>query len=272
MRLAGKTVIITGAGRGVGRACARLFARHGADLVLLDICADLPEVPYPLASKAQLEQTLADCHVLGAAAEMVIGDVRDTAEDAVACARERFGRLDVVVNNAGIAAPAGVAVHEMSTLDWQTMLEVNLSGPWQMLRAAVPMMLTQRSGSIINVASTAGVVGYRYFAGYVAAKHGLVGLTRAAALDYAPHNIRVNALCPGSIRDEPTLDGRMLSEIAAVLGVPQADYENTFRANQPGNALVEPDSVAGTALWLASDDSAGTTGAVILVDGGYTAR
>ncbi len=133
-------------------------------------------------------------------------------------------------------------------------------------------MLQQRSGSIINVASTAGMVGYRHFAGYVAAKHGVVGLTRAAALDFAPLKVRVNALCPGSVRDDFGVEGQMLSEIARSLEVPVAEHEETFLQAQPMNALLEPEDISAAAVWLASDESRQVTGSVLAVDGGFTAR
>lgn len=274
MRLAGKVAIVTGAGRGIGRACAVAFADEGADLVVLDTGHDLPGVPYPLASASQLEHTASLCRERGATVVVRAGDVRDLASTrgVVDVAVARFGRVDVLVNNAGIAAPSGKAVHETSPDEWQLMLDVNLSGAWRMIRAVGPVMSHQRTGSIVNVASTAGLVGYRNFAGYVAAKHGLIGLTRAAALDLAPLQIRVNALCPGSVRDEPLLEGRMLAEIARSLEVPMAEHEETFVGAQPMNALIEPHDVAAAAVWLASEESRRVTGSVITVDGGFTAR
>ncbi|MFG2944588.1 SDR family oxidoreductase [Streptomyces adustus] len=203
MRLTGKRALITGAARGLGRATAVAFAEQGADLVLLDISADVPRCPYPLGTVSQLKATAEECRAAG---------------------------------------------------------------------ASVPTMVAQRSGSVVNVSSTAGMVGYRYFAGYVAAKHGLIGLAKAAALDYAPHGVRVNALCPGSVRDEPALEGRMLVEIARCLDVPTADHEQTFIESQPMNRLVEASDVASTAVWPASDESRQVTGAVVPVDGGFTAR
>jgi NAD(P)-dependent dehydrogenase (short-subunit alcohol dehydrogenase family) len=274
MRLTGKTAVITGAARGLGRACAVRFAAEGADLVLVDVAADLDEVPYPLGTAAQLADTATQCREHGSAVLTIAGDVRDEAAVAVV-ARDtlaRFGRVDVLVNNAGIAAPAGKAVHEITEREWAVMLDVDLSGAWRMTKAIVPAMLSRRAGSIINVASTAGLVGYRHFAGYVAAKHGIIGLTKAAALDYAPLKVRVNALCPGSVRDDPTVEGRMLSEIARCLDVPVAQHEQTFVQAQPMNALVEPADVAAAALWLASDDARQVTGTVQVVDGGFTAR
>jgi NAD(P)-dependent dehydrogenase (short-subunit alcohol dehydrogenase family) len=274
MRLPDKTVVITGAGRGIGRACAVRCAEDGADLVLFDLAGDLPGVPYPLATAEQLEHTAALCREAGAAVLTVTGDVRDQdqVDDAIAAGVARFGRIDVLINNAGIAGPAGKPVDEASEAEWSVMLDINLSGAWHLIKAAAPGMVDRRAGSIVNISSTAGLVGYRHFAGYVAAKHGLVGLTKAAALDYAPFKVRVNAVCPGSVRDEPEVEGRMLSEIARSLRIPVAEHEETFVRDQPTNELIDPRDVAATAVWFASDDAPHVTGAVLTVDGGFTAR
>jgi NAD(P)-dependent dehydrogenase (short-subunit alcohol dehydrogenase family) len=274
LRLQGKIAIVTGAARGVGRACATRFAQEGADLVLVDVAGDLPGVPYPLGTADQLEATAKLCREEGAAVVTVPGDIREsrTADEAVRAALQRFGTLDVLVNNAGIVAPSGKPVHEVTDDEWQTMIDINLSGAWRMIRAAAPAMLERRRGSIVNIASTAGLVGYRHFAGYVAAKHGLVGLTKAAALDFAPRQVRVNAVCPGSIRDDPAVEGRMLSEIARSLDLPVADHERTFVESQPMNALMEPGDVADAVVWLAGDGAARVTGSVVTVDGGFTIR
>jgi NAD(P)-dependent dehydrogenase (short-subunit alcohol dehydrogenase family) len=273
-RLAGKTAIVTGAARGIGRAVATAFAAEGADLLLLDIGHDLPGVPYPLGSPSQLAHTASLCRAAGAAVLTAEADVRDldALRGAVDAAVGRFGRLDVVVNNAGIAAPSGKPVHDIDSDEWQLMLDVDVSGAWRMIRLVGAVMSHQRSGSIVNVASTAGLVGYRHFAGYVTAKHALIGLTRAAALDLAPTKVRVNALCPGSVRDDAALEGRMLAEIARALELPVAEHEPAFVAAQPMNALVEACDVASSAVWLASDESSQVTGTVVTVDGGYTAR
>ena len=276
-RLAGKAVLVTGAARGIGRCCALAFARAGADLLLLDIGHDLAGVPYPLGTGSQLEHTAQLCREVGGPAATVLtveADVRDldAVRGAVEVALARFGRIDVVLNNAGIAAPSGKAVHDIEADEWELMLDVDVSGAWRMIRSVGRVMSHQRSGSIINVASTAGLVGYRNFAGYVTAKHALVGLSKAAALDLAPFKVRVNALCPGSVRDDPAVEGRMLSEIARSLDVAVDEHEQTFVTAQPMNALIEPDDVAGAALWLASDESRQVTGSVVSVDGGFTSR
>lgn len=274
MTLDGKVVFVTGAARGLGRAIALRLAQAGADLVLTDICEDLPQVPYPMGTSEQLEHTCEMCRRTGAA---VLSDRVDIRSDeavggALTQTIARFGRLDGLINNAAIVAPAGRPIYDMELAEWQVLLNVNLTGAWNVCRLGARAMLPQRSGSIVNIASTAGIVGYRYFTGYVATKHGLIGMTRAAALDLAPFSIRVNALCPGSVRDDAETEGIMLSAIANSLGVPDENGFETFAKSQPTNRLVEPDAVASAAAFLISSESAGMTGSIVTVDGGYTAR
>ncbi|MBB6418150.1 SDR family oxidoreductase [Streptomyces sp. AK010] len=274
MRLHGKSVLVTGAARGLGRATALACAAEGADLTLLDICADLPGVPYPLGTPGQLAHTAALCREAGAAVLTAEADIRDlrAVREAVTRAEDRFGRIDVAVNNAGIAAPSGKPVHEIDEDEWSLMIDVDLSGAWRVIREVGKAMSAGRAGSIVNVASTAGLVGYRHFAGYVAAKHAVVGLTKAAALDYAPTKVRVNAVCPGSVRDDAQAEGRMLAEIARALEVPVHEHEKTFIEAQPMNALIEPEDVAAAVVFLASDESRQITGSVLTVDGGFSIR
>ena len=272
--LEGKGALITGAARGIGRACAVHFAALGADLALLDVARDLDEVPYPLGTRRQLAATARMCGERGAAVLEAVGDVRDSLStgQAVRAAVERFGRIDILVNNAGIAAPAGKITHEIDDAEWSVMLDIDLSGAWRLIRAVAPVMVAQRAGSIVNIASTAGLVGYRNFAAYCTAKHGLIGLTKAAALDYAPMSVRVNAVCPGSVQDSDEFEGRMLAEIARSLGTRVADHEATFVQSQPMNRLLDASDVAGAVAWLGGDDSVQVTGSVVTVDGGFSAR
>ena len=273
-RLLGKVAIVTGAARGLGRACARRFAEQGADLLLLDVASDVPGVPYPLGTESQLAYTAELCRQAGVIVQTAHVDVRSQPQidEAVGNAVARFGRIDVLVNNAGIAAPSGKIANDITEDEWTLMIDVDLNGAWRMIRAVGRTMLNARAGSIINIASTAGLVGYRHFAGYVAAKHGVIGLTKAAALDYAPYKVRVNAVCPGSVRDADHVEGRMLSEIARSLDVPVAEHEEVFVQAQPMNALIEPEDIASAALWLASDDTARVTGSTVTVDGGFSIR
>jgi NAD(P)-dependent dehydrogenase (short-subunit alcohol dehydrogenase family) len=274
VQLEGKVVVITGAARGLGRACAMRFAKEGASLVLLDVAANIEGVPYGLGTESQLEHTVAMCRSLGSAVLAMQVDIRNLQgiQRAAAVTLERFGRVDVLVNNAGIAAPAGKMVQDIEEVEWNLMMNVDLTGTWRAIKAYAAPMLSQRHGSIINVASTAGTVGYRHFAAYVAAKHGVIGLTRAAALDFGPHKVRVNALCPGSVRDDIDVEGQLLTEIARSLSVNIEEHEQVFAQAQPMNALIEPGDISSAATWLASDDSKQVTGAVITVDGGFTAR
>jgi len=250
------------------------FAEHGADLLLIDVAKDLPGVSYPLGTESQLAYTAELCTEAGAAVQTAHVDVRNQAQidAAVNQAIARFGRIDFLVNNAGIAAPSGKIAHEITEDEWALMIDVDLNGAWRMIRSVGKIMLDARSGSIINIASTAGLVGYRHFAGYVAAKHGIIGLTKAVALDYAPYKVRVNAICPGSVRDADHVEGRMLSEIARSLDVAVAEHEDVFVQAQPMNELIEPEDIAAAALWLASDEAVRMTGSTVTVDGGFSIR
>jgi NAD(P)-dependent dehydrogenase (short-subunit alcohol dehydrogenase family) len=268
------TVFITGAARGVGRATALAFAREGANLLLGDICAPIEECPYPLGSAEQLQRTAERCRSAGASVTTAAMDVReqDTIAEAVERCHAELGEIDVLVNNAGLVGPAGVPAHELDEGAWMTMVDVDLNGPWRCAKAVLPDMLGRRGGSIVNIASTAGLVAFPFFASYVAAKHGLIGLTRALALDYAPHSIRVNAICPTSIEDEDDLDSAMLGGVAGMLGVDREDYQALSLPHHPLGSLVSADDVAQAVLWLCSPGARHVTGAMLPVDAGFTAR
>jgi NAD(P)-dependent dehydrogenase (short-subunit alcohol dehydrogenase family) len=268
------TVFITGAGRGIGRATAIAFATGGANVMVTDICAQIEACPYPLATRDQLEETARRCRSLGARVATGVVDVRDQAQidAAVQRCRAELAPVDVLVNNAGLVGPAGAPAHQLDEQAWTTMVDVDLSGVWRCAKSVLPDMIAGRSGSIVNVSSTAGMVAFPFFANYVAAKHGVIGLTRALALDYAPQGIRVNAVCPTSVRDDPALDSAMLSGVASMLGVGPADYEALSLPHHPLGTLVSAGDVAGTIAWLASDTAARITGAVIPVDAGFTVR
>ncbi|HEX5851852.1 MAG TPA: SDR family oxidoreductase [Solirubrobacteraceae bacterium] len=268
------TVFITGAARGVGRATALAFAREGANVLLSDICAPIEECPYQLGTAEQLEESASKCRALGSRVATAVLDVREQEQIAAAVERchSELGQIDVLVNNAGLVGPAGAPAHELDESEWTTMVDVDLNGPWRCAKAVLPDMLARRGGAIVNVASTAGMVAFPFFANYVAAKHGLIGLTRALALDYAPHSIRVNAICPTSVRDEPELDSAMLGGVASMLGVDAEDYEALSLPHHPLGSLVSGGDVAAAIVWLCSAGAGRVTGAVIPVDAGFTAR
>jgi NAD(P)-dependent dehydrogenase (short-subunit alcohol dehydrogenase family) len=268
------TVFITGAGRGIGRATAAAFAAEGASLLITDICDRIPECPYPLATHAMLEETAARCRALGADVVTKVVDVRQTEEieSAVASAESELGPIDVLVNNAGLVGPAAKPAHELAEAEWDVILDVDLGGVWRCARAVLPSMVRNRGGAIVNVSSTAGLVAFPHFANYVAAKHGVIGLTRALALDYAPYGIRANAVCPTSVRDEAALDSGMLAGVAEMLGVGAEDYESLSLPHHPLGTLVEAADVAAAVLWLASPATKHVTGIAIPIDAGFTAR
>jgi NAD(P)-dependent dehydrogenase (short-subunit alcohol dehydrogenase family) len=274
MTLDNRVVIVSGAARGIGRATATRLARDGAVLALTDIAEQIPDIPYPLGTIEQLEHTVELCRAEGTEAIGIAADIRSmkSVESIITDTVERFGRIDGVVNNAGVVAPAGYLVHELAEQAWDVVLDINLSGTWRMMRCAAAVMSRQRHGSIVNIASTAGQVGYRGFAAYAASKHGVIGLTRTAALDLGPSGVRVNAVCPGSVRDDPALEGRMLEAIGDALSLSSAEHEAVLIQNQPDNSLVEAGNVAESVQWLLSDASRHITGASLTVDGGYTCQ
>ena len=148
--------VVTGAARGLGRAVAMSLARAGYDLLLVDIGKDLPGAGYPMGTPGQLRSTVDTCSSYGASVETLLGDLRaeTTAGQATTRARERFGRIDVLVNCAGLAGPSGKAVHEFSVAEWSLVMDVNLTAAWQMIRGVAPTMIDQRRGSIVNISST----------------------------------------------------------------------------------------------------------------------
>jgi NAD(P)-dependent dehydrogenase (short-subunit alcohol dehydrogenase family) len=268
------TVLVTGAARGVGRATAVAFAEEGADLLLVDVCEPIEGVPYELGTHEHLEETAERCRRSGARVLGAPVDVRSQEEIDAAVARgaRELGTVSVLVNNAGLVGPAGSPAHELDESEWTLVLDVNVSGPWRCAKAVLPGMVAAGGGSIVNVASTGGLVGFRLFANYVTAKHALIGLTRALALDYAEHGIRVNAVCPTSVRDRSDLDSAMLGAVADMLGATLDEYEELSVIQHPLGRLVEAEDVAAAAIWLASEAARSITGAVIAVDGGFTAR
>jgi NAD(P)-dependent dehydrogenase (short-subunit alcohol dehydrogenase family) len=244
--LDGKVVLVTGAGSGIGRAAAEVFAGYGAQLVLADVNGDT------------CKDTAA---MVGGIA--VVGDVsnEDDVESMVGQAVTTFGRLDGAFNNAGID---GVfeSVAESTRENWDRVLDVNLTGVWLCMRAEIRSMVATGGGSIVNTSSTGGLVGMGLgLSAYVAAKHGVVGLTKAAALEYATQGIRVNAVCPGTVKT-----GMYHSVVAT--GVVT---EEQIAAMQPVGRPGEATEIAEAAAWLLGDGASFVTGQAVAVDGGLVA-
>ena len=255
-KLAQKIAVITGGGRGIGRAVALAFAREGADVMVLARTED--EVRRVAAEVRD------ECGVRAAHA---VCDVSDAASvrDAFDLVREQFGRAaDILVNNAGIAESAPL----VKTTDelWQRHLGVNLSGTFYCLRAALPSMIERGWGRIINVASIAGKTGAPYIAAYAASKHGVLGLTRTAALEVATSGVTVNAICPGYVETDMT-EGAILN-ITARTGKSADEARAILERMSPQQRLVTSEEVAAVALLLASHEGRGINGQAINVDGG----
>lgn len=245
MRLERKVVIVTGGGRGIGAAICKAFAAEGAHVVVADINEE---------NAIQVADGLAG-QAMGVALDV------SSQEDAVNMTNaviEKFGRIDVLMNNAGARVIKGLMQHTLD--DWHQMLDINLGGPFLCSQAVIPQMIKQQSGNIINVASIASFMGRPNRVAYVAAKSGVLGLTRAMAADLSGKNIRVNAIAPGMI--------------ASPFNQSFAEADDTGPAWASENLIGrwgQPEDIAGAAIFLASDDSSFVNGSEIKVEGGWLA-
>jgi NAD(P)-dependent dehydrogenase (short-subunit alcohol dehydrogenase family) len=245
----GQTALVTGAGSGIGRATAIAFAAHGARVMVADTSEELGL------------KTVSDIRNAGGEAEFVLCDITmaQAVEKMVARTIKTFGSLDIAVNNAGINSPES-PVAEIEESDFDRVLSVNLKGVWLCMKYEILQMIKQGRGAIVNMSSTCGLVGVPGAAPYVSSKHGVNGLTKTAALEYATAGIRINAVCPGVIRTpltEPALaDPEKKAQVVSL---------------HPIGRIGEPEEVAGAVMWLASDCASFVTGSTQVVDGGWTA-
>ena len=249
--LAGKVAVVTGAGSGIGAAIAKALSREGAGVALIG------------RNAAKLERQAAE---LSADTFIAPADISDaeSVHKAFARIRERFPRIDVLVNNAGQAESAPFSRTDAAL--WNRMLAVNLTGTYLCTHEVLPAMLKQDYGRVINVASTAGLVGYGYVSAYCAAKHGVIGLTRALALETARTPVTVNALCPGYADTEITRG--TIANIVAKTGKSEAEARAALTSHNPQGRLIQPEEVANAVIWLCLPGSESVTGQAIPIAGG----
>jgi NAD(P)-dependent dehydrogenase (short-subunit alcohol dehydrogenase family) len=250
MTFKGKVAIVTGASSGIGKAIAQLYAREGAAVVLSDL------------NQEAGERAAGEIRAAGGEAMFVAANVAEPAdcERTVKAALERYDRLDCACNNAGISGEQKPTA-DISIEGWHKVIAINLSGVFFGMKYQIPAMLKGGGGSIVNIASILGQVGFAGASGYVAAKHGVVGLSKNAALEYAPKNVRVNAVGPGFIHTPLIKDleaDRRVNEMLVSL--------------HPMGRLGTPEEVAELVVWLCSEKASFVTGAYYAVDGGYLAR
>jgi 3-hydroxybutyrate dehydrogenase len=243
--LAGKLALVTGGGRGIGAAIARVLATAGARVV---VCG-----------RTQAELDTVAREIGGVALRLDLTDRHDTDEVIAS-----VGHVDVLVNNAGVAESA--ALDRTTDAMWDRMLELDVTAPFRVIRALVPSMIAAKWGRVINVASNAGVSGYGYSMAYCAAKHALVGLTRALAVDLARTNVTINALCPGWVQTQ--MVDEAVTRIATKTGRTEDEARTQLAGMNPQRRIITPAEVAHAALMLCSDGARGIHGQTILIDGG----
>ena len=249
-----QVALITGAGKGIGEAIALAFGAAGMSVAVA------------ARTESDIERVAAALRAAGGAALAVHCDVTkpDSIANAVAAVRREFGPISVLVNNAGAGESHKFIGHDDAL--WQRMIDVNLNSVYHVCKAVVPMMVEAKWGRIINIASVASKIGIKFIVAYTAAKHGVLGLTRALAVELVAHNITVNAICPGYV-DTPLTD-RTIANITTRTRMSAADARAVLERESPQNRLITPEEVAHVALMLAADNARGITGQAINVDGG----
>lgn len=272
-RLDGKVALITGAARGQGRAHATTLAREGADIVAVDIAAQISTVEYPMSTEDDLARTVEEVEALDRRALGIAADVRSqqALDDTVARGIAELGQIDILVANAGIHSLA--PFWQMTEQMWDDMLAVNLTGVWKSAKAVAPHMIERGKGAIVMTSSINGLEPGANYAHYVSAKHGVIGLMGTVALELAPHGIRCNAVCPGAIDTGMTNWQGAYDMMAGHPGGTREEMEQGGRHFHAlkGKGFMPPEVIANAALWLVSDEAAAVTGVAVPVDAGHLA-
>ncbi|MFR9805119.1 mycofactocin-coupled SDR family oxidoreductase [Pseudonocardia sp. RS010] len=268
-RLDGKVALITGAARGQGRSHALALAREGAEIVAVDICEQIETVPYGLATPDDLKETVEQVEALDRRVLSRQVDARDQAQlDAVvADAVTEFGGIDIVAVNHGIWTRG--ALWDLSEDTWQDMVDTNLTAVWKTVKAVSGHLRERKRGSIILTSSVNGVEGQAGSAHYTAAKHGVIGLMKAAAMEFAPYRVRVNAIMPGFVDTNMTNWQGAWDMTSGHEGGTRAEHEQAARHWHAFGGLMAPSDISGAVVFLASDESARITGIEMPVDSGH---
>jgi SDR family mycofactocin-dependent oxidoreductase len=269
----GKVALVTGAGRGQGRSHAVRLASEGADVIAVDIGAGrVDTISYELASEADLDATVKEIEGMGRRAVKAVADVRSLSElqRAVDLGLSELGHIDIVCANAGIGSWA--VSWEMTEQQWQDMIDINLTGVFNAARAALPSMVERgEGGSLVLTSSTAGLRAYANTAHYTAAKHGVIGLMKVLAQEAGPHRIRVNAVCPTTVRTPLVINDSTFELFAPHLESPtEDDVREPFESLNilPGVAWIEPEDVSDAVVFLCSDAAKYITGVALPIDAG----
>ena len=267
--LDGKVALVTGGARGQGLAHAHALAKEGADIVLIDICDQIGSVEYGLATEEDLTLAAKSVGALGVRVAVHKADTRssDSLAAAVADTVSAFGSIDIVVINHGIWTRG--ALWDLTDDQWLETIDVNLNGVWRTLKAVAPQLISQQSGSVIITASVNGVEAQAGAAHYTAAKHGALGLMKSAALEFAPHGVRVNAILPGFVDTAMTNWQGCYDMTGGKPGSTRADHELAARHWHAIGGLIKPDEISGAVVFLASDAARRVTGVELPVDGGH---
>jgi NAD(P)-dependent dehydrogenase (short-subunit alcohol dehydrogenase family) len=251
-RFSGKVALVTGGASGIGQACAQLFAREGASVIVSDVALEGGQHTVRLIEEDGGEASFVEADVSKAAqVEALVGRTVET-----------YGHLDYAFNNAGIEGRMATNTADYPEEDWDRVIAINLKGVWLCMKHEILQMLSQGAGSIVNNSSVEGLVGLQGTSAYAASKHGVVGLTKTAALEYAQSGIRVNAVCPGLIR----------TPMVKRYSRGDAEIEAQFAAVEPVGRMGTPEEVAEAVVWLCSEAASFVTGHAMAVDGGFLAR